>query len=149
MTKLRDQVVAFHEMADAPINDVPSVPPIERVRLRLRLAAEEFCELLRACGCGKYAAEDVRERANDVIELAGGDGVDLVEVADALADLDFVNEGMRLEFGINGEPIADEVSRSNQSKFPATVRADGKILKGPHFSPPDIEGELVKQGWRP
>jgi len=147
VTKLRDQVRAFHLEAGAPILETPTVPPDDRVKLRLKLAAEEFCELLTACGCGKYAVEDVWDRIRYVVEIAGTGPVDIVAVADALADLDFVNEGMRLEFGIDGEPIADEVARSNMSKFPTTVRADGKILKGPHYSPPDLVRVLREQGW--
>lgn len=78
--------------------------------------------------------------------------VDLVEFADALADLDYVIEGTRLEFGINGAPIAAEVHRSNLSKLGPNgpmLREDGKILKPPGWTPPDIAGELRKQGWQP
>ena len=67
--------------------------------------------------------------------------------ADALADLDYVIEGTRLEFGIDGWPIAQAVHKSNMAKVGSKVREDGKILKGPDWTPPDIAGELRKQGW--
>jgi predicted HAD superfamily Cof-like phosphohydrolase len=151
VTKLRHQVAHFHELAGQPILDRPQVPSEERVRLRLRLIAEEFCELLEACGYPKTAGK-VTELIADTI--TDDDGltrgcVDLVEVADALADLDYVIEGTRLEFGINGEPIADEVHRSNLSKFPTTVDERGKVKKSDHFSQPDIGRCLREQGWEP
>jgi predicted HAD superfamily Cof-like phosphohydrolase len=73
--------------------------------------------------------------------------VDLPELADALADLDYVVEGARLEFGINGAPIATEVHRANMAKLDGPVREDGKKQKPEGWKPPDIESELRKQGW--
>ena len=55
--------------------------------------------------------------------------------------------------GINGEPIADEIQRSNLAKLDADGkpirRYDGKLLKPPGWTPPDIERELLAQGWQP
>ena len=76
-----------------------------------------------------------------------------MELADALGDLDYVIEGFRLVCGINGEPIADEIQRSNLAKLDADGkpirRYDGKLLKPPGWTPPDIERELLAQGWQP
>jgi predicted HAD superfamily Cof-like phosphohydrolase len=72
---------------------------------------------------------------------------DLPAFADALADIDYVVEGARLEFGINGSPIADEVHRANMAKLGGPKRADGKHMKPEGWTPPDVAGELVKQGW--
>jgi predicted HAD superfamily Cof-like phosphohydrolase len=143
------QVVAFHVANDQPILTKPQVPTDDRVRLRLTLIAEEFFEGLRAClpdaHLGLVEAEVQAEIRTMPIR------VDLPGLADALADLDYVIEGTRLEFGIDGDPIAAEVHRSNMSKLGAdgkpVRRADGKIMKGPNFTPPDIAGELRKQGW--
>ena len=63
-------------------------------------------------------------------------------------DLDYVVEGTRLEFEIDGGPIAVEVHRSNMAKVGGPVREDGKRLKPPGWTPPDIAGELRKQGWK-
>lgn len=141
VSDIRRQVEAFHRAMGQPVVEKPTVPSPERLELRLKLIAEEFEELLEACGA-YYFAKDQIFRKNDGY-------TDLVEVADALADLDYVIEGMRLELGINGKPIADEVHRSNMSKLgpdgKPVVREDGKIIKGPNYSPPDIEHELAKQ----
>ena len=71
----------------------------------------------------------------------------LVELVDALADLDYVVEGTRIEFGINGKPIADAVHAANMAKVGGGIRGDGKINKPEGWQPPDIAGELRKQGW--
>ena len=130
-----------------PNPTVPSVPPDDRLKLRLKLIAEEFLELLEASGYSTTISDG--DGLMDTVEYGGGFRKhNLVKMADALADLDYVIEGMRLECGIDGEPIATEVNRSNMAKVGATQREDGKILKPPGWTPPDIAGELRKQGWK-
>lgn len=142
MTTLRQQVRAFHEANGVPIADRPTRIGEDRIRLRLALIAEEFAEFCDAIG-----------RPIDLpdFEASWNGGFDMVGIADALADLDYVIEGTRLELGINGEPIAAEVHRSNMSKLGAddkpVLREDGKIIKGPNYSPPDIAACLRAQGW--
>jgi len=149
VSKLRDQVREFHIAMGAPNGDVPKMPSDERVKLRLKLIGEEFFELIAAVA-GKdeddlsRTVEDFKT-AVDALTI----DVDMTDTADALADLDYVIEGTRLEFGIDGGPIADEVHRTNMAKFGGKVREDGKILKPEGWLPPDIEGELKKQGWEP
>jgi phosphoribosyl-ATP pyrophosphohydrolase len=76
---------------------------------------------------------------------------DLVEIADALADIVYVAFGAALAHGIDLDEVLQEVQRSNLSKLGADGevlrRADGKIIKGPNFSEPDIATVLRKQGW--
>lgn len=59
-------------------------------------------------------------------------------VADALADLLYVVIGSALQWGIPLERVLAEVHRSNMTKTAGDKRADGKILKGPGYSPPDL-----------
>ncbi len=151
----------------------PQVPAEDRVRLRLGLVVEEFFELLDAIGVNTSYAKEVVRNEIDASLSRGTDQVNVVGVADACADIDYVVEGLRLEFGINGEPVADEVHRSNMMKFkrdnsgcgmhyflepdghctckwvPVRVREDGKILKPDDWKPPDIIGVLKKQGFEP
>jgi predicted HAD superfamily Cof-like phosphohydrolase len=149
---LRDQVLEFHNAMGCPNGSAPHVPADERVRLRLRLIAEEFFELLAASDAGAIETpESMRlDRAHglvhDYIARVQLD-VDLPEFADALADIDYVIEGARIEMGIDGGPIADEVHRTNMAKTNGPVREDGKRMKPPGWTPPDIAGELAKQGW--
>lgn len=88
-------VSEFHKLFDAPILDTPQIPDLKRAQLRVSLLQEELNELQEAI-----------------------DNNDLTEVADALADLQYVLSGAVLEFGL-GDRFADifaEVQRSNMSK---------------------------------
>lgn len=88
-------VSEFHQTFKHPILPKPAIPNADRVKLRISLLEEEFKELKEA------------------IEKQ-----DLVEVADAFADLQYVLSGAMLEFGF-GEKFFDlfnEVHRSNMSK---------------------------------
>jgi hypothetical protein len=90
-----NQVALFHQTFGAPILDVPTIPSPERSSLRVSLLSEELDELREAIAAG-----------------------DLIEVADALCDLQYVLSGAVLEFGL-GEKFVylfNEVQRSNMSK---------------------------------
>jgi predicted HAD superfamily Cof-like phosphohydrolase len=145
----------FHEVYGQPIVGKPTVPSDDRVRLRLRLQAEEFVELLEACV--DVERDDLKFQALtdalDVLIECSKIRVDLPEVADALCDSSWILHGSYLEFGIDHRSVESEVYRSNMSKLGAdgkpVKRADGKITKGPNFSPPDIAGVLKRQGWEP
>jgi predicted HAD superfamily Cof-like phosphohydrolase len=150
MTTIREQVLAFHHAVGQPVLDKPQVPNDDRVRLRLRLITEEFFEMLEAALGTEPLVEEAKGKIAWAIEKCRPQ-VNLPEFVDALADLDYVCEGSRLEFGVYGPAIADEVQRSNLSKMgpdgKAIKRDDGKIVKGPNFSPPDIKRVLREQGW--
>ena len=68
---------------------------------------------------------------------------DIVETADACADLIWVIEGLCHTLGIPLQQVWNEVARSNHSKVSenGTIlkREDGKILKPDTYSPPDIK----------
>lgn len=94
----------------------------------------------------KILTEEYREY------MIAEDENDLVETCDGLADIIVVAAGTLFTYAgyRGGMKILDEVGRSNLSKFEiaesgekvAILRGDGKILKGPHYFRPDIEGIL-------
>ena len=90
-----NQVAEFHKTFNAPILDQPTIPSKERCELRISLLQEELNEL-------KEAIADN----------------DLVEIADALCDLQYVLSGAVLEFGLGEKfvKLFNEVQRSNMSK---------------------------------
>lgn len=90
-----NQVGEFHKTFKHPIVDQPAIPNEKRSALRVELISEELKEL------------EVAIREND-----------LVEVADALCDIQYVLSGAILEFGMGGKfkELFDEVQRSNMSK---------------------------------
>jgi predicted HAD superfamily Cof-like phosphohydrolase len=88
-------VADFHETFKHPIKAEPGIPSEERCKLRVALIAEELKELEQA----------IRDR-------------DIVEVADALCDIQYVLSGAILEFGLGNKfkELFEEVQRSNMSK---------------------------------
>lgn len=143
--KLHEQVRDFHAAIGVERPDVPTVPSDDVVRLRLRLIAEEFLELLEASLFVRIDRSGVMGTI-DTVEVR----VDLPELADALADLDYVIEGTRDTFGIDGGPIAAAVHEANMAKVAEPRRyLNGKLQKPEGWRPPDIEGALKGQGWKP
>lgn len=142
---IREQVTAFHHMIGQPTLGTPQVPPDDRARMRAALVAEETFELLAAifprAGWARLHAE-----VRDKIDQEEVD-VNLPELADACADLDYVVDGTRLECGIDGAPIAAEVHRTNMAKADGPVDGNGKKRKPPGWTPPDIARLLREQGW--
>ena len=131
-----DLVMEFHRTYSMPIRsfDDPTLS-YERLGMRMSLIAEEFAELMGAV-YGK--------RARAIIEaVAADDGErDVIEAADALADLIYVIYGMAIESGMDLDSVLAEVQASNLSKLmpdgSVKLREDGKVLKGPNFFPPNV-----------
>ena len=141
--KIREQVLAFHLAMNLPVAYKPQIPADDRVRLRLNLIAEESFEIFEACGID---VKDLKEQLFSKIRESELN-IDLPKLADGFGDTDYVVEGARLEFGIDGESIADEIQAANMRKTNGPIREDGKRLKPPGWVGPDIEKVLKAQGW--
>jgi predicted HAD superfamily Cof-like phosphohydrolase len=128
-------VLEFHQAFDHPVAYAPTVPSIEQRMLRVKLLAEELCELATASGVWVSIYGNV-----EVKVAPASDPVDLVEAADALADIRYLVDGGNLIFGFPGEQVLHAVHKSNMSKLGADGkplrREDGKTLKGPNYKPP-------------
>jgi predicted HAD superfamily Cof-like phosphohydrolase len=118
-----NQVAEFHKTFNAPILEQPQIPSIDRCQLRVALLQEELNEL-------KQAIEDQ----------------DLVEIADALCDLQYVLSGAVLEFGLGEKFVSlfTEVQRSNMSKACATVKEAEDTVE--HYQGLDQEAYYEKSG---
>jgi len=83
----------------------------------------------------------IHEELNEFVDAMKKE--DLVEVADALTDLLYVVYGAGHAFGIDLDKTFAEVQRSNMSKLgedgKPIYRDDGKVLKGPNFSEPQLK----------
>lgn len=137
-------VVEFHEAFGAPVAWKPGIPPQDRRELRCKLVLEELLEFITACGLTLTVnGQDIM--IGHVLDLivVGENKPDLIEAGDALTDLRYVIDGACLEFGLPAEKMLREVHRSNMSKLgpdgQPLLRADGKILKGPNYTPPDLK----------
>lgn len=134
-----ERVKEFHEVFGHPVADAPSEIDSSRNMLRLELIREEFCELLESAGF-KDAAQQIRAvylNPDEDYEF------DIVGVADALGDLDYVVNGAALEYGVPLPEVTAEVHRSNMTKLgpdgKPIYREDGKVLKSESYEPPNLE----------
>lgn len=131
----------FHSVYGMPdrIRDgLPSSLDTNRLGMRMGLIAEETSELFAAV-YGPLAGTAIAKAAANPPDQ---EERDIVETADALADLVYVVYGMALEIGVDLDAVLSEVHSSNLSKLmpdgSVRRRDDGKILKGPDFREPDI-----------
>jgi predicted HAD superfamily Cof-like phosphohydrolase len=118
-----NQVADFHKTFGAPILPTPTIPHADRCALRVSLLSEELDELKEAIA------------AND-----------LVEIADALCDLQYVLSGAVLEFGL-GERFVDlfnEVQRSNMSKACQSLEEAEQTVKF-YRDKDGTEAEIVEE----
>tara|TARA_B100000073_G_scaffold250468_1_gene210726 strand:+ start:1598 stop:1975 length:378 start_codon:yes stop_codon:yes gene_type:complete len=119
MEDFQRDVERFMLAADQPVSRVPEVTGSDQEELYLNLIKEEYEELVTA----------MSEK-------------DIVESADAIADLVWVVIGLASTIGIPFDAVWKEVKRSNDSK---TVNGTlvknpetGKVMKPDTFSEPDL-----------
>ena len=113
----------FMEAFGQTVQVDPTWPDFSTRELRLELISEEFSELAQAI-----------------------DDRDMIQIADALTDLLYVVYGAGHAFGIDLDECFQEVHSSNMSKLGPNGkpihREDGKVMKGPGYFEPDLEGIL-------
>ena len=114
-----ESVGDFMEAFGQEVLEAPTVPDFNLSQLRIDLIEEEVQELR--------------------------DGIDkgsMLEIADALTDILYVVYGAGHAFGIDLDECFFEVHRSNMTKLGPDgrplYREDGKVMKGPHYSEPDL-----------
>jgi len=106
--KTLTSVAEFHKTFQHPILDTPQIPSETRCKLRVSLIAEELKELEEAI-----------------------QAKDLVEIADALCDIQYVLSGAVLEFGLKDKfnTLFEEVQRSNMSKACKSIEEAEATIK--------------------
>lgn len=121
-----EQVAKFHHTMNQPINVLPAISDTKVNLLRVNLIKEETQELALAL-CRR----------------------DAIGVLDALTDLQYVLDSAYLSLGFHA--VKDfafaEVHRSNMTKLEngkPLIREDGKIVKGPSYTPPDLKQFVPK-----
>jgi predicted HAD superfamily Cof-like phosphohydrolase len=117
-------VAEFHKAFNLPAQKLPTAEIDGYLaKLRVVLLEEEVSEFVTA-----------------------SEKVDLVGIADALADIVYVVYGTALTYGIDLDAVLYEVHRSNMSKLgrdgKPLIRDDGKVLKSEQYFPPDVVAAL-------
>lgn len=117
-----NQVAAFHRTFKHPVLEEPQIPSEARCKLRVSLLQEELDELSEAIADN-----------------------DLVEVADALCDIQYVLAGAILEFGLGDKfvELFNEVQRSNMSK--ACVSKEEAEATQQHYLQKDGTESYIKE----
>ena len=127
-SELMGMVQAFHRAFNLPRRNTPDIDAVSRELLALRTALLD-------------------EEATEFAEAANRR--DLVAMADALADVVYVAFGSAVTLGIDLDAVLREVHRSNMSKLDADgrplLRDDGKVLKSPRYTTPDVAAVLREQ----
>lgn len=101
-------VAKFHHLFGAPVLEKPTIPSQQRCDLRVNLLQEELNELADAIKDG-----------------------DLIEIADALGDIQYVLSGAIHEFGMGHcfNDVFSEIQRSNMSKACKTLQEAQDTVK--------------------
>jgi predicted HAD superfamily Cof-like phosphohydrolase len=136
MNRTQQQVLEFHRAGGHVVNERPTVIDLPTLELRVKLIEEEVIELFDAMGEENLEA-----------------------IAKELADLLYVVYGTAISYGLDMEPISDEVHRSNMTKFSAvgayaetcdesgkSIRNMlGKTLKPPGYEPANLAPIIEQQ----
>ena len=117
-----NNVMTFHDVYGQPYSTQVTLIEEERYKMRHRLQKEENDEYLKAC-----------------------EEEDIVEIAHEIADEFYVLVGKVISHGLQDKimDVFDETQRANMSKLgldgKPIYREDGKVLKGPNYTPPDVK----------
>ena len=106
-----------------------------------------------ACGQTENSTEQkdlymklIREEFNELKAAYAQNNI--VEIADACADLKWVIEGLELTMQFPQQAVWDEVARSNHAKISPSgkveKRQDGKVMKPEGWTPPNIK-KILKE----
>lgn len=169
MTKQQNDVKTFMQTFGQATPEKPTVPDGPTRILRVKLLLEEVLELAEASGVTITPNIQKLRNITDTsdLEFTADKSANLVSVADALADIDYVNQGAAVAYGLDLEPFQDEVHSSNMSKLwnhyevinnlgdnkaygtdtgnYIVKNSDGKVVKSPSYRPADLQRVMVEQ----
>lgn len=107
----------FHMVVDIPTPDAPICPSVSSREQRLLFILEGFLELVAACGFRLVPTIHAEGDVTFGVDHIEGSRYDVVEVADALSDLNVVTNGTGVEWGLPLHVTDHEVYCSNLTKL--------------------------------
>lgn len=129
-----------------PTTDIPATEVVARAKM----IVEEVVEYLEAAGL----VTNLPKKGEIEIGIDPFKAPDMVEIADGLVDIVVTVKGGYHVYGIDGDAImSNEVMPSNLNKAQLVdgkyviTKINGKTQKPSGWTPPDIAGELKRQGW--
>ena len=146
----QDAVKHFMTLAGQTINDKPTTPSDDDVYLRCRLILEEVTEFLEANLLKTpeansmfqnlaFAYNDLKDLQDNKVKIQEPD---LIEAIDAITDIEVINLGTAVTYGVDADRAFGIVHDSNMSKvFPdGTMHKNefGKVIKPDTYRAPDL-----------
>ncbi len=169
-TSIYDRVMMFHRFYKAPIRQEPPDQHFthmdnERVAFRLQFLVSELRELFQdgfgvQFQCSFKVGDEVFSGINDqtecpaikeALDMAGIERRNIYQIADALGDINVVNNGFGIEIGLDMHKVDQEISASNFTKpdengnpiiGDGTNGPVGKVLKGPNYVEPVMQAVI-------
>lgn len=142
----------FHTVFGHPTEELPKQQSVDTCKLRINLILEELAELVEAVGGDKPSncvLHSVAGNLRHQIKVLDNalpfefENQDIVGIADALTDLNYVVYGGGHAWGVNLDETMKEVHDSNMSKLGddgmPIYNENGKVMKGPGYREPDLE----------
>ena len=147
----------FHEAFGCRVEESPKIPPMNLFSGNMSFRMDMIkADVQEAADHALYCAQNTNgDRADMFLRLQlileetaeliqALNDADLVEVADALGDLQYVLDGTFLCFGLGDHKsrIVREIHRSNMTKLvdgEPLVNEAGRVVKPDHWDPPDLE----------
>ncbi len=140
MNQIQSQVKDFMVAAGQECPTQPTIPDAQTRVLRVRLLLEEVLELAEASGVSVLSYSNRKATTLKDFVFLADDKSDLVEIADALCDINYVSYGAAVAYGLDLEPLEQAVHDSNMTKFIDGHRdSNGKWIKGPSYTPVDLK----------
>jgi predicted HAD superfamily Cof-like phosphohydrolase len=142
MNKWQEQVKReMTEIYGQEVREKPEHMTPPELALSSSLVEEEHNELQEAMGF-----EPIDDCGGPLHGYKNCLEIDLAHTAKEIGDLIVVALGVANRLGIDMDPVMEEVHRSNLSKLEGGHRRDdGKWVKGPKYTPADIQAVLDEQ----
>lgn len=135
MSSIEQLVRQFNETYKLELPEKPRVP------------SKDECILIN-----DLIREEVNETEDELAAIHDCKG-ELHKLAKELTDILYVTAQRMVTLGLPVDALLREVQRSNMSKLDVDgkpiFRHDGKVLKGPNYSPADIPKVLKEAGYTP
>lgn len=123
-----EQIARFNQMYGLPLNEVPTLLPVEKIKNFKSILSEEI--------------EEIDDIVSMYEENASAFDV-LTAVADLLGDVIVYCRTMAQQFGLPMNEVLDVIMRSNFSKLgedgEPIFDERGKVMKGPGYWKPEPE----------
>lgn len=142
------RVKEFSKGCRQPAPDGPTLPGNLTKTLRVRLLLEEVLELAEASGVGVFVlAESLgKPLTMKAVHCEVTHESDIVEIADAIADINYVAYGAAVAYGLDMEPIDKEVHANNMLKLKnSSFDENGKLVKPKDHPRVDLKPIIAAQ----